>query len=102
MFLDGLAAKDRTGLPGHQLRGWAEDAGFKNIRVLKLKVPMGSSPKDPYINKTGMINLVQMLNGTEAYSLKTFDLLDWSRTETKVPPSPAPPNLLVRETSIKI
>lgn len=84
MFLDGLAAINRTGCPGHQLRGWAEDAGFVNIEEVKLKVPMGSWPRDPTLKKTGLMNLVQMLDGMEAFSLKTFDLLGWSRTETEV------------------
>lgn len=82
MFLDGLAAINRT---GRQLRGWAEAAGFIHINELKLKVPMGSWPKDPYLKETGMMNLVQMLDGMEAFSLKTFDLLGWSRPETEVP-----------------
>lgn len=46
---------------------------------------MGSWPKDPYLKKTGLMNLVQMLDGMEAFSLKTFDLLGWSRLETEVP-----------------
>lgn len=84
LLLEGLAAIGRTGCPGRQLRGWAEEAGFIDIHEAKLKVPMGSWPKDPYLKKTGMMNLVQMLDGMEAFSLKTFDLLGWSRPETEV------------------
>lgn len=84
MFLDGLAAIGRTGLPGHRIRGWVEDAGFVSIDASAFKLPMGSWPKDPYLKKTGTMNLVQMLEGMEAFSLKTFDLLGWSRVETEV------------------
>lgn len=55
-----------------------------NIREEKFKVPMGSWPKDPVLKQTGMMNLVQMLDGIEAFSLKIFDLLGWSREETEV------------------
>lgn len=83
MFLDGLAAINRTGVPGRQLRSYAEKAGFTNIREEMFKVPMGTWPKDPALKKTGMMNLVQMLDGMEGFSLKTFDLLGWTRNETE-------------------
>lgn len=84
VFLDGLATINQTGVPGRHLRSYAEKAGFTSIRDKMFKVPMGSWPKDPVLKKTGMMNLVQMLDGMEAFSLKTFDLLGWKREETEV------------------
>ena len=55
-----------------------------NIRVEFFKVPMGSWPKDPDLKKTGLMNLVQMLDGMEGFSLKIFELAGWSTAETEV------------------
>lgn len=47
-------------------------------------MPLGSWPKDPYLKDTGMINLIQMLDGMEGFSLKIFELAGWSTAEIEV------------------
>ncbi|SPO01792.1 related to methyltransferase [Cephalotrichum gorgonifer] len=84
LFLDALATVNRDGRPGHKLCGYAEAAGFVNVQEQKFKIPMGPWAKHPDMKKTGMINLVQMLDGLEAFSLKTLDMLGYTRDETEV------------------
>jgi hypothetical protein len=36
----------RTGSPGQHLKGWVEEAGFKNVQHKMLKVPLGPWPED--------------------------------------------------------
>lgn len=84
LFLDGLDAINRSGRPAHKLRSYAEAAGFVNIREEKLKMPLGPWPKDPELKQIGMMNLVQMLDGAEAFSLKTLEAMGWSRSEIEV------------------
>lgn len=66
------------------LRSHAEAAGFINIREVKLKVPLGPWPKNPELKHIGMMNLVQVLDGLEAFSLKTLEATGWSRMEIDV------------------
>lgn len=47
-------------------------------------MPMGSWPKDPELKKTGMMNLVQMLEGVEGFSLKSMEAMGWTRNEIEV------------------
>lgn len=84
VFIDGLAVINRDARPGSKLRDYAEAAGFTNIRVETFKLPMGSWPKDPQLKETGMMNLIQMLDGMEGFSLKIFELAGWSIEETEV------------------
>ena len=84
LCLDGLAAHNRTGCPGRNLRSYAEGAGFVNIREEMFKVPMGSWPKDPELKRTGMMNLVQMLDGVEGFSYKSMEAMGWTREEIEV------------------
>ena len=84
LFLDGLDTINRGGRPAYKLRSYAEAAGFVNIREEKLKMPLVPWPKNPELKQIGMMNLVQMLYGAEAFSLKILELLDWSRTEIEV------------------
>ena len=83
-FIKGLETIERDPRPGHKLCSYAEHAGFTNIYAEKFKIPMGPWPKDPVMKQTGMMNLAQMLDGMEAFSLKIFEMLQWSRDETEV------------------
>ena len=84
LFLAGLESINRTGRPCAMLRSHAEAAGFINIREVKMKVPLGPWPKDPELKHIGMMNLVQVLDGLEAFSLKTLEATGWSRMEVDV------------------
>jgi hypothetical protein len=37
----------RTLRPGPRIEGWANDAGFTNVQVVKNILPLGSWPKNP-------------------------------------------------------
>ena len=84
LFLDGLDSVNRDGRPAQRLREYAEAAGFINITEVKLKMPLGPWPKDPELKQIGMMNLVQMLDGVEGFSLKTLEAMGWSRIEIDV------------------
>ncbi|SPO03565.1 related to methyltransferase [Cephalotrichum gorgonifer] len=84
VLVKALTDIDRDPCPGPKLRSYAEKAGFVNIREEVFKVPLGPWAKDPYLKHIGMINLVQMLDGLEAFSLKVFDMIGYSEAETQV------------------
>lgn len=84
VFLAGLDSINRTARPGPKLRSYAEAAGFVNIREEKFKVPLGPWPKNPELKQIGMMNLVQVLDGLEGFSLKTLEAMGWSRDEIEV------------------
>ncbi|SPO01214.1 uncharacterized protein DNG_03961 [Cephalotrichum gorgonifer] len=80
----GLVSINRDPCPGPKLRSYAEKAGFVNIREEIFKIPLGPWAKDPELKQIGMMNLVQMLDGLEAFSLKMFDMMGYTRAETEV------------------
>ena len=84
LFIEGFAKMNRELQPGYHLRPWAENAGFVNVHEEKFKVPFGPWAKDPILKETGMMNLVQVLDGLEGFSHKIFELLGWSRIEIEV------------------
>ncbi|KAH0432024.1 umta methyltransferase family protein [Colletotrichum camelliae] len=72
----------RTGRPGPQLKDWITDAGFQQVTHQRFKCPMGPWPKDPQYKEVGMLNLIQLLDGLEGFSLKLCcDVLGQSREE---------------------
>lgn len=84
LFLAGLDSINRDARPGPKLRSYAEAAGFINIREEMFKIPLGPWPKDPELKQIGLIDLVQLLDGLEGFSLKTLEALEWSRNEIEV------------------
>ena len=44
---DAAKQTGRTLQPGKMLEGWANEAGFVNVQVVKTPLPLGSWPKDP-------------------------------------------------------
>lgn len=84
IFLDGLASINRSARPGPKLRSYAEAAGFTNINEVKFKIPLGTWPKDPELKRIGMMNLIQLLDGLEGFSLKTLEVMGWTRPEIEV------------------
>lgn len=83
--VDNLALIDSTGKissPGPHLEKWAREAGFVNIAVTKIKVPIGPWPKDPALKEIGKCNLIMTTEGLEAFSLKVLcGLGGWSEVE---------------------
>lgn len=75
----------RDPCPGPQLEDWMKEAGFTNITRHKFKIPIGPWAKDPKQKDVGMYNLVQHLQGLEAFSLRLFcDVLGWQKEEVYV------------------
>jgi len=68
--------------PGPKLERWVRDAGFINIRREKFKMPVGSWAKEKRLKEIGMLNLAQLLEGLEGFSLRSFcQVLGWERDE---------------------
>jgi SAM-dependent methyltransferase len=69
-LLDGFRSLGKEPCPGPKLHGWLTDAGFENVTTRKFSFPFGAWAKDPRLKELGMINLVQFMNGIEAFSLR--------------------------------
>lgn len=52
--------------PGPRLEEWMKDAGFVDVEVRKILLPLGPWPKDEHMKELGAINHVQMMKGFEA------------------------------------
>lgn len=83
-LIKALVNIDRDPCPGPKLRAHVEKAGFVNVHEKVFKIPLGPWAKDPHMKDIGMMNLVQGLDGMEAFSLKVFEMLGYSRVETEV------------------
>ncbi|KAF6821797.1 umta methyltransferase family protein [Colletotrichum plurivorum] len=75
----------REPCPGRKIEGWVRDAGFRNVTHEQFKCPVGPWPKDPHFQEIGMMNLIQLLEGLEGFSLKLFcEVLGKTREEVLV------------------
>ncbi|KAF9877078.1 methyltransferase domain-containing protein [Colletotrichum karsti] len=84
-FVDACEAMGRTGCPGLKLQDWVKDAGFQRITHQRFKCPVGPWARDPHHREVGMLNLIQTLDGLEAFSLKLFcDVLGKTKEEVLV------------------
>ncbi|OJD32350.1 methyltransferase domain-containing protein [Diplodia corticola] len=71
--------------PGPLAEGWLKDAGFVNVHTRVYKIPLGPWPKDPKMKEVGLVNLMQYLDGLEAFSFRMFtNVLGWKLEEVKV------------------
>ncbi|EPS35960.1 hypothetical protein H072_10565 [Dactylellina haptotyla CBS 200.50] len=55
--------------PPRYMKDWLKDAGFVNVRQETYKLPIGTWPKDPVEKQIGAMNLVNMLDAAEGYTL---------------------------------
>ncbi|KAL2824230.1 S-adenosyl-L-methionine-dependent methyltransferase [Aspergillus cavernicola] len=70
---------------GKELEGLADDAGFVNIHHQKFQLPLGIWPRERRMKEIGAVNMVQFLEGLEAFSAATFtSVLGWSIEEVQV------------------
>jgi hypothetical protein len=83
-FLKGLDSINRNACPGPKLLEYAKTAGFIHTHEEVVKVPIGPWAKDPELKEIGMMNLIQGLDGLEAFSLKIFMMLGYSEQEITV------------------
>ncbi|KAL2879737.1 hypothetical protein SGCOL_004779 [Colletotrichum sp. CLE4] len=85
LFMEACANLGRDGAPGPQLDTWVKDHGFQDVEHRHYKIPIGPWAKDPSLKDIGMCNLIQMLEGLDAFILKLFcTALDWTREEALV------------------
>ncbi|OHW98926.1 UMTA methyltransferase family protein [Colletotrichum incanum] len=72
-FVKTLRNMGRDPSPGPQLEGWVRaHNGFHHVFHQKFKTPIGPWAKNKHHKDQGMLNLVQILEGLEAFSLKLF------------------------------
>ncbi|KAF4838638.1 Secondary metabolism regulator LAE1 [Colletotrichum tropicale] len=72
-FVRACESLGRDPCPGPKLEGWVRDhGGFQRVYHERFRAPIGPWPKDPYYRDIGMLNLAQILEGLEAFSLKLF------------------------------
>ncbi|KAK2049588.1 methyltransferase [Colletotrichum somersetense] len=75
----------RTACPGPKLEGWVKDAGFQNVTHQRFKVPIGPWAKEYHYRDVGMLNLAQLLDGLEGFTIKLFcGVLGQTREEVLV------------------
>ncbi|KAF3811893.1 Secondary metabolism regulator LAE1 [Colletotrichum gloeosporioides] len=85
MFLEACQMIGRDPCPGPQLEGWLKDAGFVNIRHKMFKIPIGTWPKDARLKDLGHMNVIQIMDGLEAYNMRLFtSVLGWTQVEAQV------------------
>ncbi|KAK2030142.1 TAM domain methyltransferase [Colletotrichum zoysiae] len=71
-FVETCEAIGRTACPGPRLEGWVKDAGFQNVTHQRFKVPIGPWAKEYHYRDVGMLNLAQLLDGLEGFTIKLF------------------------------
>lgn len=82
ILLDGFRSRGKEPCPGPKLHGWMTDAGFENITTRRLSFPFGAWAKDKRLKELGMLNLVQFMNGLDAFSLRLLvDAMGMQREE---------------------
>lgn len=85
MFLEACHMIGRDPCPGPQLEGWVKDAGFVNVRHKMFKIPIGTWPKDARLKDLGHMNVIQIMDGLEAYNMRLFtSVLGWTQIEAQV------------------
>ncbi|KAK8237765.1 methyltransferase domain-containing protein [Phyllosticta capitalensis] len=85
LWLEASRKIGRDPRPGPQLEGWMKEQGFVNVRHERIKFPIGPWPKDKDKKELGMFNLMQTLEGLEAYTLRLFTQVHgWRREEIDV------------------
>ncbi|KAI3554009.1 UMTA methyltransferase [Colletotrichum abscissum] len=71
-FLETMENLGIDPCPGPKLEGWVREQRFENVFHQKIKNPLGPWPKDPWYKDLGLINLAQMLDGLEGFTLRVF------------------------------
>lgn len=84
-LLDAARKTGREPSPGPKLEKWVTDAGFTKVTHQRFRFPIGPWAKDPHLKEIGRWNLMQVLGGLEAFSLRLFcAVLGWKREEVLV------------------
>lgn len=84
-LVEGCDKMGKEVLPGPKIEGWVKDAGFVNVSVRTYKVPLGPWPRDARMKEVGLLNLMQVIEGLEAFSYRLFTgVLGWELGEVQV------------------
>ncbi|KAK1464518.1 methyltransferase domain-containing protein [Colletotrichum cuscutae] len=85
-LMRNIYAINREPNPGPKLEDWVRETGdYVNISHQKFKIPIGDWPKDPHYKECGIINMLQILDGLEAFTLRLFiNILGWKKSEVLV------------------
>ncbi|KAI9813029.1 MAG: hypothetical protein M1832_006420 [Thelocarpon impressellum] len=85
LLLDAARQTGRDPCPGPKLEGWFRDAGFTDIHHVRSKLPIGRWPKDKTLKTVGGWNLLQIMEGLDAFSMALFTrVLGWLPQEVEV------------------
>ncbi|KAK6222051.1 umta methyltransferase family protein [Colletotrichum tabaci] len=72
-FVETLRSIGRDPCPGPQLEGWVRaHGGFDHVFHQRFKTPIGPWAKERHYRDQGMLNLAQILEGLEGFSMKLF------------------------------
>ncbi|KAF4411986.1 Secondary metabolism regulator LAE1 [Colletotrichum fructicola Nara gc5] len=84
-FVDACEAMGRTARPGPALEGWVRaHGGFRGVTHKRFKAPIGPWARDPHFKDVGALNLRQLLDGLEGFSLKVFcGVLGWEEGDVR-------------------
>ena len=68
------SAQGKSWKISEHLKGWMIEAGFQNVKEVVYKLPVGNWPRDEKYKAIGQFNLVNVLEGSGMFSLKSFKL----------------------------
>lgn len=84
-FIDAAIASGRDPSPGKSLEKWVKEAGFVNVHHEVFKLPIGGWARDKNKKDAGLLNLIQVLDGLEGFTMRLFtDFLKWDEKEVHV------------------
>ncbi|KAI8317090.1 Secondary metabolism regulator LAE1 [Colletotrichum sp. SAR11_240] len=72
ILVEAIASIGREPSPGPKLEGWVRNTGFQRINHSKVKIPLAPWPKDPFYKALGAMNLTQVLDGLEGFTMRVF------------------------------
>ncbi|KAI1445715.1 S-adenosyl-L-methionine-dependent methyltransferase [Annulohypoxylon stygium] len=64
---------------------WLREAGFMNVKEVKMKAPLGTWPTDPHQKKVGLYNRNMIYDGLHGFTIRPFTHgLGWTPEEVEV------------------
>jgi len=85
ILIDLNIKNGREPSPGPKLEAYFKNAGFVNVTVRKVPLPVGPWAKDPKQKEIGLFNLCQILDGLEGFSYRLMThVLKWKPEEVDV------------------
>lgn len=85
LFFEASEKFGTTATSPRYLKQRMEKVGFINVHEHILKIPVGLWPKDARMKEIGLFEMVNLIEGAGALSLKLFTRgLGWSREEVEV------------------